>query len=314
MYGVQKLKSFINNSPLRKAIYKHISPVITDVSLRDGLQGLSPETINLTDKISIFHDIYKDNIATNIEVGSVVNTKLVPVMSDVPTLYNYCGEFIDDHYSDYRPNLHIIVPNMKYLKKACANNMNNFAFLSSVSNDFQKQNANMSLTQVKNQLHQMTDYLNTNGIQGYKKLYLSCINVCPIRGKIDNNFIGSEIVYYSQLNKFNEICLSDTCGELTLDNFREIIAVCRAAQIPMDKLSLHLHVNPYNNQLESIIRYALNNKIHRFDMSSLSTGGCHMTLEAHNSFENLNYELFYSILARYIDDLAQKEVMNYVKN
>ena len=314
MYGVQKLKSFINNSPLRKAIYKHISPVITDVSLRDGLQGLSPETINLTDKISIFHDIYKDNIATNIEVGSVVNTKLVPVMSDVPTLYNYCGEFIDDHYSDYRPNLHIIVPNMKYLKKACANNMNNFAFLSSVSNDFQKQNANMSLTQVKNQLHQMTDYLNMNGIQGYKKLYLSCINVCPIRGKIDNNFIGSEIVYYSKLNKFNEICLSDTCGELTLDNFREIIAVCRAAQIPMDNLSLHLHVNPYNNQLESILRYALNNKIHRFDMSSLSTGGCHMTLDDHNSFENLNYELFYSILARYIDDLAQKEVMNYVKN
>lgn len=314
MYGVQKLKSFINNSPLRKAIYKHISPVITDVSLRDGLQGLSPETINLTDKISIFHDIYKDNIATNIEVGSVVNTKLVPVMSDVPTLYNYCGEFIDDHYSDYRPNLHIIVPNMKYLKKACANNMNNFAFLSSVSNDFQKQNANMSLTQVKNQLHQMTDYLNTNGIQGYKKLYLSCINVCPIRGKIDNNFIGNEIVYYSKLKKFNEICLSDTCGELTLENFREIIAVCRAEQIPMDNLSLHLHVNPYNNQLESIIRYALNNKIRRFDMSSLSTGGCHMTLDARNSFENLNYELFYSILARYIDDLAQKEVMNYVKN
>ena len=109
MYGVQKLKSFINNSPLRKAIYKHINPVITDVSLRDGLQGLSPETINLTDKISIFHDIYKDNIATNIEVGSVVNTKWF-IMSDVPTLYNYYGEFIDDHYSDYRPNC-IIVPN-----------------------------------------------------------------------------------------------------------------------------------------------------------------------------------------------------------
>ena len=80
----------------------------------------------------------------------------------------------------------------------------------------------------------------------------------------------------------------------------------------MDNLSLHLHVNPHNNQLESIIRYALNNKIRRFDMSSLSTGGCHMTLD--NSLENLNYELFYSILARYIDDLAQKEVMNYVKN
>ena len=52
MYGVRKLRSYINNSPIRKAIYNRINPVITDVSLRDGLQGMSPEAINLSEKIS----------------------------------------------------------------------------------------------------------------------------------------------------------------------------------------------------------------------------------------------------------------------
>jgi len=314
MYGIQKLKSYINKSPIRKAIYNRINPVITDVSLRDGLQGMSPEAINLSEKISIFHDIHSNNIATNIEVGSIVNTKYVPVMSDVPTLYNYCGEFIDDFYTNYRPKLHIIVPNLKYLKKACKQNMNHFAFLSSVSNDFQKRNANMSLVQVKNELDRMVDYLNINNVEGYKKLYLSCVDTCPFQGKIDNNMIGNEIVYYSEMGSFDEICLSDTCGQLSLKNFKEIVAICQSEKIQMSKISLHLHVSPYNNQLENIIRYALNNKIHRFDLSLLSGGGCHMTLEEENSFQNLNYELFYSILAKYIDELADKQVYNCLKN
>ncbi len=308
MKSALKLLKYIKNDPLKYSIYQNINPILTDVSLRDGIQGMTPNDMTLCKKTEIFHDIFSNHLVDNIEVGSVVNTNLVPVMADVFTFYNYCGQFIDDFYGSYNPKLHIIVPKLKYLKLAVASNMNNFAFLSSVSHDFQKNNSNMSIEQTKEEIIEMCNYLKNSNINGHKKLYLSCVDTCPFQGKINNITIGQEIINYSKMNVFDEICLSDTCGKLSINNFKEILEICKRACINTNKLSLHLHINPNNVHIESIVRYALNNRINRFDISSLETGGCNVTLEDKNSFKNMSYELFYGYLSKYIDELAIKHM------
>jgi isopropylmalate/homocitrate/citramalate synthase len=67
-----------------------IPPILTDVSLRDGLQGLSrerQETFTLNKKKDIFHNIMFNYKPKNIEIGSIVNPKVLPIMSDSLHLY-----------------------------------------------------------------------------------------------------------------------------------------------------------------------------------------------------------------------------------
>lgn len=317
MIGIRLLQQYIGSSPIRNSIYKHINPVLTDVSLRDGIQGMSPNYMTLTRKVELFHNIYSHKLAQNIEVGSIVNTKLLPIMADVSSLYNYCGQYIDDSPDwDYQPRLHAVVPKLSYLETAVSQNMNNFAFLSSTSNEFQKANLNMTLSHTKYQLKDMNQYLIDNDVRGYKKLYISCVDTCPFRGKILNSDIAQEISEYSSWNFFDEICISDTCGKLTCANFRYIIDMCSQLNVNMDTISLHLHVSNRPTHIENIIRYALNKHIHRFDVSMLSQGGCNMTLTRKELHQNLSYELFYGILTRYIDDLAKSHInsVNNLKN
>ena len=135
------------------------------------------------------------------------------------------------------------------------------------------------------------------------KLYLSCINECPIEGEINKNIIIDEIAYYANNHrnyKINEICLSDTCGTLTFNDYKYILDGCMDKNIPMDLLSLHLHVGN-NNEVEKIIRYSLLKKMNTFDVSALEEGGCSVTIN--NPKKNLNYDIFYEILLKYMLDL-----------
>jgi hypothetical protein len=125
------------------------------------------------------------------------------------------------------------------------------------------------------------------------KLYISCINECPIEGKIDKNKIVEYILFYNNL-QIDTICLSDTCGTITLEDFNYIIEKCLQNNVPMSKIAMHLHVNPEKvNVVEKIIHSALSNNITQFDVSTLDLGGCPMTLTRSKMYPNLSYELFY---------------------
>ena len=43
--------------------------ILTDVSLRDGIQSMTPETMSYSNKIDIFHRIYSQAIAKHIKIG-----------------------------------------------------------------------------------------------------------------------------------------------------------------------------------------------------------------------------------------------------
>jgi hypothetical protein len=98
------------------------------------------------------------------------------------------------------------------------------------------------------------------------------------------------------------ICLSDTCGTITTEDFEYIIESCLFFGLAPRKFSLHLHVkNDRKNEVESLIHKALDFKINKFDVSYLKTGGCSVTMKKTNLSPNLSYDLYYKSFVSYIE-------------
>jgi hydroxymethylglutaryl-CoA lyase len=278
-------------------------PIFFDVSLRDGLQGITQECVSLNDKIDIFHNILFNYRPTKIEIGSIVNPKIMPVMSDSLKFHNYAANFVKN-VASYDPELYIVAPNKKGLDIGIENGIRNFSFLTAVSNSFQKKNVNKTIQETKKELEEIFKTMTTTPEVDFKtKLYISCINECPLEGKIDNDTIVHEILnYHKNFPLINEYCLSDTCGSLIFDDYKYIVDACMFFGIPPTKLSLHLHVNKENiEDLKKIIFHSLDSNIIRFDVSILESGGCSVTLPSSKLLPNLSYEIFNNIYSKYLE-------------
>ena len=280
-----------------------------DVTLRDGLQGLNldEQKIYTTDfKQQIYKEIMEKYNPRNIEIGSCVNTKIYPIFKDTEDLFN-C---IKDNKNKY-----ILIPNEEQLMNAVKFGATNFSFITSVSNSFQLKNTKMTTQETSKKFNNMLQFLDDyksykideeNGviIQEYKnfnvKLYVSCINECPIEGKIPINYIIDEL-YNLNFSKFDKICLSDTCGTLTNKDFSYIISNLYLYGVDTSKFSLHLHVKPEReDEVEKIVHSAIDYGIEEFDVSDLKTGGCSITIDKNNLAPNMSYEQFYKFLTNYL--------------
>lgn len=260
-----------------------------DVSLRDGLQSMN-KIYRFSEKKDLLHKIINKYNPEKIEVGSIVNTRVLPQMHDSLKLYNYCREL-------ELKNCYLLTPNLYSVKKGIANNVNNFSLITSVSDEFQKKNINKSLNETKVELTKIYDELQKSNVNNIK-LYISCVRECPISGQMDINFIIDEIEYY--FNKYegiNELCLSDTCGTLTFTDFKIIIdKLCMFYDISItEKISLHLHKNKDMFHTYNIINYGYLSGINKFDVSCLDSGGCSVTIDSKNMNNNLHYDDFYEL-------------------
>jgi len=285
-----------------------------DVTLRDGLQTLSKEEQQLfsTDKkIKIYNDLIIQHSPKNIEIGSCVNEKIFPIFNDTESLFEYankikCYEIINNY---------VLVPNLNYLQNALKIGVKNFSLITSVSNEFQMKNTRMSISQneehIANMLAYLYDYsnykLDNDNVFDYKqynvKLYVSCINECPVLDKkLDNMYIVNTLERLSKFNIINKICLSDTCGTLTPEDFINILRICKKHGIDISKFSLHLHVKPEREHIaEELVFIALDNGINEFDVSELSSGGCSITMDSNKIAPNMNYEQYYRFLTNYLE-------------
>ena len=280
-----------------------------DVTLRDGLQALSIDEQNnySTDfKRHIYKEIIEKYNPRNIEIGSCVNTKILPIFKDTEDLFSS----IKDNKNKY-----ILVPNQEQLMNALKFGATNFSFITSVSNSFQIKNTKMTKQENLNNLNNMIHFLDDYSIfkidiengdvieefQNYNiKLYVSCINECPIEGKIPINDIVSELHYLSG-KKFDKICLSDTCGTLTNKEFDEIIGKLYEIGADINKFTLHLHVKPEReDEVQEIVHTALDYGIEEFDVSYLKSGGCSVTMNKNKIAPNMSYEQYYKFLTNYL--------------
>lgn len=295
-----KKKYFLDNK--FKNFYNKLGPPqLFDVTLRDGLQGLSREQqdkFTFEHKKELFNKICLNHNPKKIEIGSIVSKKVLPIFEDTMEFFNYIKE------TDEQPECFILVPNYAKLQEVINNTyINNFSFITSVSNSFQLKNTKMSLKESDQDLYNMLYQLDENKYRMVKpniKLYISCISECPIEGKIDNDFIVNRLLLLNKMN-VESLCLSDTCGTLEVEDFEYIIETCLFFGLQPNKFSLHLHVKPgRENIIEKIIHKALDYKIINFDVSLLDTGGCSVTMKKENLAPNLSYKLYYDALFRYI--------------
>jgi len=297
----------LSNPKFNKFYYEMGEPLPFDVTLRDGLQGLTKDEQNeftTNKKVEIYKDIILLHKSKNIEIGSLASEKVLPIFKDTFQFFEAISNYQPESLTE-KTNHFILVPNKDKLKTIINNNnINHLSFITSVSNSFQLKNTKMNLQQSDQEIYEMLYELDENQVRTKKpiiKLYVSCINECPIEGKIDNDFIVNRILTLSKMNVEN-ICLSDTCGTITTEDFEYIIETCLFFGLAPSKLSLHLHVkNERKNEVESLIHKALDFKINKFDVSHLKSGGCSVTMKTTSLAPNLSYDLYYKSFVSYIE-------------
>jgi len=301
-YSVSKIL-FLNDNLVKKINKKIVNVKIFDVTLRDGLQTLNSneqELFTTNHKIKLYNHLINNYNVTNLEIGSFVNTKILPIFKDTEELFKYAENNTNRNKNSI--NHYILVPNQEYLIKALNSGVKNFSFITSVSNRFQLKNTKQLLNENLNHLNEMMNILNdhktmiinkNNNIKlEYKvKLYVSCINECPIEGKIPLSNIITQL-YFLNMLKFDKICLSDTCGSLTNEEFIEIMdRLIKTVKIDVSKISLHLHIKPEReNEAEKIFHTALDYGVNEFDVSELKTGGCSITMDNNKLAPNMSYQ------------------------
>ena len=283
-----------------------------DVSLRDGLQSLSKDDQNkftIQYKTNLYKEIVENHNPLQIEIGSITSNKVLPIFNDSKDLLDYArNNYKDKQHFMLIPNKNKLIEFLSIMnimsdtsqEKDCKY----ISLITSVSNSFQKKNTKKNIHENRFEINDMLNILTRMITPNYYvKLYISCINECPIEGKINNDLIVDEIVKYHTENseKIHNICLSDTVGTLGESDFTYIVDKCNKLGVPFSKFSLHLHVNKENRQSTKKIFYsALDRNITLFDVSLLESGGCSVTMNKSQLLPNLSYELYYEYLLKYI--------------
>jgi isopropylmalate/homocitrate/citramalate synthase len=292
--------------PKRQKIHKYISPVLFDVTLRDGLQALSSEEAKkytLDKKPQLFYKMLYQYNPNGFEIGSLVNPKVYPVFKDTIQFHQYLRAT-----NPHLDNLYVLVPNKSHLYRALGARMTNLSFITSISDAFQHKNTRMTVQESRNHIFEMMVDIDFYRMRAGKnqfniKIYISCINECPITGKIDEDIVIDNLHSFIRRWDIHEVTLSDTCGTLTFESFAYILNNCLMMYSNVDKLALHLHTaSDYDENTEKIIHYALDNGLNRFDVSHLESGGCSATMDKTKLKSNLTYKQFYYYYCKYIDE------------
>lgn len=291
----------INSTQKMKEIFTRINPILFDVSLRDGIQNAPVSEYPIEKKIEIFEKIIYSENPLKIEIGSIASHRFLPIMKDTIPLFKYVME------NKPEKDVYVLVPSITKLNFAIYNNIYNYSFITSTSNAFQLKNTCRTIEKTKADFAEMFERIERVAKNTRKKLYVSCIDHCPIIGQIPRDKIIEELLYYNTHYQFDEICLSDTCGNLSFENFAYIVDNVTLLGMNVDRLSLHLHISPDNidNSIK-ILKYCFENELNKFDVSLLETGGCSVTMKSDQLLPNLSYELFYKILYEYIVEEMEK--------
>lgn len=300
-------KKWVNSNSHYRKVYDNIgSPKPFDITLLDGIITLNKYQISqlkTNHKFNYYHIINFHYHPKNIEIGAFASKKVFPIFKDTNELikkiteYNFESQSLNNFNI---PNVYVVIPNEKQFNLIYSenNNINNYSFITSISNSFQLKNTKMSLRDSFNDINNIIIRLDDSKNKFNSKLYVSCINECPFEGKFSNDYIVDSLLKLNSL-KTDMICLSDTCGTLQSSDFKYIIQKSLNAGINNKKISLHMHIHPkYEKNAEKIFNIALDHGINNFDVSLFKN--VTDSMEKNKQLPNLSYPLYYKFLQSYI--------------
>jgi len=239
----------------RTILYKTIVPILTDISLRICDSNQWP----LSKKQELFHKVITSYSPSFIELGSLSK----PNSLDTTPIIQYANDYKNIRCVD--ADFYVFIPGLNSLKQALDHNVTHMSFSTSISHLVQRKNEDRSMYEAKSGLKEICKRLsNRDDIR--KKLYIYCITECPYAGPLDVDYILHELCMYHHQYSFDELCLSDTCGTLTFENYKYLVEAMCVFGVPKSKIGVQLQMKNMK-ETEEIVRYSLKTGILRFDIS-----------------------------------------------
>ncbi len=249
---------------------------VNEVGPRDGLQNI--ETIlSVDERLMLIRSLEQAGIEL-IEIGSFVNDKAVPAMSNTDELINKLGNI--DNYS-------VLIPNKKGLNKAKDNGVKEICTVLCVTDSMNQKNINQTVQETLNDLKEIFKEGIRNGIR--TKCYVSVAYHCPYEGKVDaayvNDVIGQLIDY-----QVEELVIADTIGAA---NPKEVTSLLSSLKSQYKDTSFSCHFHDTRALGLANVYASLVAGINKFDSCIGGLGGCPF---APNSSGNLATEDLVSML------------------
>ena len=249
---------------------------VNEVGPRDGLQNIQ-NILSVDERLRLIRSLEQAGIEL-IEIGSFVNDKTVPAMSNTDELINKLGNI--DNYS-------VLIPNKKGLDKAKDNGVKEICTVLCVTDSMNQKNINQTVQETLNDLKGIFKEGLKKGIR--TKCYVSVAYHCPYEGKVDavyvNDVIGQLIDY-----QVEELVIADTIGAANPKEVNSLLSSLKS-QYKDTNFSCHFHdtralglANVYASLVAGI---------NKFDSCIGGLGGCPF---APNSSGNLATEDLVSML------------------
>ena len=249
---------------------------INEVGPRDGLQNIE-NILSVDKRLKLIRSLEQAGIEL-IEIGSFVNDKAVPAMSNTDELINKLGNI--DNYS-------VLIPNKKGLDKAKDNGVKEICTVLCVTDSMNQKNINQTVQETLNDLKEIFKEGLRNGIR--TKCYVSVAYHCPYEGKVDaayvNDIIGQLIDY-----QVEELVIADTIGAA---NPKEVTNLLSSLKSQYKDTSFSCHFHDTRALGLANVYASLVAGINKFDSCIGGLGGCPF---APNSSGNLATEDLVSML------------------
>jgi hydroxymethylglutaryl-CoA lyase len=229
-----------------------------------------------------------------IEVGAFTSPKIIPAMQYTRDLLDYA------YFLEPRGQYTILVPNHARFQKSLTDSIyqkvTGFSYITSASPAFQQKNTRQTLEETHKDIVKCVNFA---GINKTAKVYVSCINHCPLTGRVHDEAIYAAIRPYIVMvsnGEIDEVCLADTCGTLRRDDFQRIIETLYMLGLPYENMGLHLHVSMSDpvqcEEARRILWCAFDRGVGAVDVATSQGGGCSVTIAADKIAPNLTHDFY----------------------
>lgn len=234
---------------------------ICEVGPRDGLQSAA-KVLSVQERVAFVDRLITAGL-TKIEVGSLVNPKLVPTMAESEVVFVTLAQ----KYPERRNEFSLLVPNEHGLNKAREIGCHSIALFSATSNTFNKKNINRTIQESIEQLKPLI--AEARAAKMRVRLYISTVFDCAYEGTMDP--VKGLEAFLPFFETVDEISLGDTTGRATIEQIKTLLA-SKILDPHLPKLWWHFH-DTFQLAGENT-RYCMQQGFLQYDSSAGGIGGC----------------------------------------
>lgn len=234
---------------------------ICEVGPRDGLQSAA-QILSVAERVTFVSGLVACGL-TKVEVGSLVNPKLVPTMAGSDEVF---AALIERH-PEHRDGFSLLVPNEKGLMRAIEIGCSSVAFFTATSETFNKKNINRSVAESLAELNPLIAQAHEQRMR--TRLYISTVFDCAYEG---TKHPERDLQQFLPLfDRVDEISLGDTTGKATT---MQVAALVEHGILQPWREKIWWHFHDTYRLAAANVRYAIGQGFTCFDASAGGIGGC----------------------------------------